>query len=108
MFSRLIFLFFVFILTLLLSCETDRVTLIKEEIGCEDWKSSVDLEEQADIIEEYLETQGIRVFYVRVLPAPEDINYCYACFCVTGRLITIRIDEDDQFTAEELGFSLPE
>lgn len=53
----------------------------------------------------YLEDNNIAVYSVNKVTYDTG-PFCLACFCSTGNLIVIRINENDAKKAEQLGFHL--
>ncbi|MCY1722999.1 hypothetical protein OU798_21810 [Prolixibacteraceae bacterium Z1-6] len=97
------------LLLFIFSCSEDKngIELAIAETGCmnawDDYYSENN--DYRDAVEKYLESNGISVYRVyaeRYSNGP----FCLACTCPTGRLIFIRIHEEDQIKAEQLGFTL--
>ncbi len=93
----------------ILSCHDDNnwIELDIVETGCmNEWDDFYTGDnDYRDAVENYLEHNGISVYRV-YSHSYYDGPVCLACSCPTGRLIVIRIAEEDKTKAEELGFHL--
>lgn len=90
-----------------LSCTDDNnwIELDIVETGCmNEWDEYYNGDnDYRGAVEEYLEQNGISVYRVSS-HSYWDGPVCLACSCPTGRLIVIRIAEEDRLKAEALGF----
>ncbi|WP_346859344.1 hypothetical protein [uncultured Draconibacterium sp.] len=98
---------FLFLILSFWACDNKQnlIELDIVETGCMNaWDDYYNGEnDYRDAVEEYLEQNGISVYRVYA-HTYWDGPVCLACSCPTGRLIVIRIEEEDRLKAEELGF----
>ena len=99
----------IIILGLMVSCNKDQaISMHWDETGClNPWDNFITLdtfttEAYHQGINDYLTSEGIAVNYISSELDSSKIEFCYACHCKTGKVITINIPKGDKRKLKKL------
>jgi|WetSurMetagenome_2_1015567.scaffolds.fasta_scaffold377423_1 hypothetical protein len=91
---------------LLVTCEKDlgvKTWTFCNETQCSNAWDDISAINTEDRVKKYLENKDIRIFDIKI----ETYSYgpfCAACFCPSGRIIQVLVQESDLEKIQELGF----
>ena len=101
--SSIRFFSLIIILGLMVSCNKDQaISMHWDETGCfNPWDNFITLdtfttEAYHQGINDYLTSEGIAVNYISSELDSSKIEFCYACHCKTGTVITVNIPTKDR------------
>ncbi len=97
-------------IVLIFSCSKDDcIWYSYAETGCLDkWMSyphTTD-DELAGAVTKYLKEQNIRVSKLNISFDSARMDYCFACYCETGRIIKIVSSRENEMVLKEIGFNV--